>query len=425
MIPPATWSRRVVLAVCLVSMFSSCGTSKANDPRPQNVDPLDPLDSIDPLEPHHPIDPAILPRTTRCPWPLWDAYKRHFLEPDGRVVDHFAKHSTSEGQAYGMFHALVARDADAFAKIYTWARDHLAGGDLATRLPAWKWVPDTQKVADPNAASDADLFMAYALVHAAATFDNPDYATVGGRLLALIERREVTDIPHLGPMMLPGPVGFEHRLGHRLNPSYLPIPLLRWAARMTSHRPDSPWPGVIASTVRMAEEATPLRLYPDWVIWDHKAQRFVADDMAPPVSSYDAIRAYLWPALMPASDSTRGRLLARGTALLTHTRRLGFTPERVPVWDEVSSPLTPGPVGFDAVMATMALALGDTTTAANLTRRIAEKRRPDGLYGEPAFYYDHNLLLFAQGFTEGRYAFRADGGLALPLPQEGGPCTPR
>lgn len=420
MIPhPEARSRRAAFALSLVSIATSCGTSLANDPRPSDT-----VHAPNVADATSPIDPAELSRRPHCPWPLWETYKRHFLEPDGRVVDHFAKHSTSEGQAYALFHALVARDADAFARIHAWARDHLAGGDLGARLPAWKWVSDDGgKVADPNAASDADLFIAYTLVHAAARFDTPDYASVGGRLLAQIERREVKDLPHLGPMMLPGPVGFTHRLGHRLNPSYLPIPLLRWAARMTSHRPDSPWPKMIETTLRMAEESTPHRLYPDWVIWDHQTQRFVADDQAPPVSSYDAIRAYLWPALMPPDDPARGRLLARGTGLLTHTRRLGFTPERLPVWHELRDPLTPGPVGFDAVMATMARALGDLSTADSLMRRVAEKRRPDGLYGEPAFYYDHNLLLFALGFLEGRYAFRADGGLSLP--EEGGPCTPR
>ena len=35
-----------------------------------------------------------------------------------------------------------------------------------------------------------------------------------------------------------------------------------------------------------------------------------------------------------------------------------------------------------------------------------------GLYGDPPAYYDQNLVLFAQGFTESRYRFGADGSLA-------------
>jgi len=35
-----------------------------------------------------------------------------------------------------------------------------------------------------------------------------------------------------------------------------------------------------------------------------------------------------------------------------------------------------------------------------------------GLYGDPPAYYDQNLVLFAQGFSESRYRFGADGSLA-------------
>lgn len=374
------------------------------------------------------VDPAELATKPVCgaKWPLWEAYKRAFIEPDGRVVDHFAKHTTSEGQAYAMFHALVARDREAFAKVFVWARDHLAGGDVGARLPAWKWVTNEGgaggRVADPNAASDADLWMAYALVHAAATFAAPEYAVAGGRLLALIERREVTEIAGLGPMMLPGPVGFEVARGYRLNPSYLPVPLLRWAARMNESRRGAPWSGMVEATVRMAEGSTPERLHPDWVIWDTKTRRFVPDEVIAPLGSYDAIRSYLWPALMASEDPVRGRLLACGAGLLTLTRGLGFVPERVPVWEPITDrgALSRGPVGFLAVMQVVARAQSDEGLAASLGARIAEVRREDGLHGEPAFYYDHNLLLFAQGALQGRYAFRADGGLSLP--REGARC---
>lgn len=362
--------------------------------------------------------------TTPCvsrEWPLWEAYKRRFVEADGRVVDHFAKHSTSEGQAYGMFLALVARDADAFAKIFTWAETHLAGGDLGRNLPAWQYGErgGQLQILDPNAASDADLFMAYALVHAAAVFGEERYARVGGQLLSLIEAKEIVEIPGLGPMMLPGPVGFEVARGYRLNGSYLPLQLVRWAHTVT--RADMPWGRMIDATVAMAEGSTPERLYPDWVLWDVRQKRFVADDVLPPLGSYDAIRCYLWPAMMSAEDPVRGRLLARGSRLLELVRRHGVVPEKVPVWAAPEGPFNPGPVGFEVVAQVFAQAMGDARLVETLARTIGEKRRADGLYGEPAFYYDHNLLLFAQGFMEGRYAFRPDGGLVLT--RDGETCS--
>ncbi len=356
-------------------------------------------------------------------WPLWMAYKKRFVQSDGRVVDFHARHSTSEGQAYGLFHALVARDESAFRAILAWADAHLAKGELGQRLPAWQWGErDGQpgRVLDPNAASDADLIMAYALVHAAVVFDEVRFAEVGGKLLGRIAAEEVAQLPGLGPMLMPGPYGFDTRPGFwRVNPSYQPVPLLRWAARVD---PDGPWAAMVVSAVRLAEEVTPERFYPDWAAWSAVAGRFVSDPERGGRGSYDAIRAYLWPALMAKEDPMRGRLLARGTRLVEVARQEGWVPEQVDAFDATkNAALSAGPVGFQAVGAVVAAALGDEALAAALEERVAAERKADGLFGEPAFYYDHNLLLFAQGYSEGRYRFRADGGLELG--QRRAPCA--
>lgn len=45
------------------------------------------------------------------PWPLWQAYGQRMIAGDGRVLDRTAgDRTTSEGQAYAMFFALVAND---------------------------------------------------------------------------------------------------------------------------------------------------------------------------------------------------------------------------------------------------------------------------------------------------------------------------
>lgn len=56
-----------------------------------------------------------------APWAHWEAYKKGFIQADGRVVDNLAKHTTSEGQAYAMFLALVARDEPTFRQVLAWA----------------------------------------------------------------------------------------------------------------------------------------------------------------------------------------------------------------------------------------------------------------------------------------------------------------
>ncbi|MBL8783833.1 MAG: cellulase [Deltaproteobacteria bacterium] len=347
-------------------------------------------------------------------WPLWEAYKARFVEASGRVVDHAAGHSTSEGQAYGLFHALVARDRVAFEAILGWADRELAGGRLGERLPAWRWVMDAQgqgRIADANAASDADLIIAYALAQGARVFGEASWSERAKTLLGTVAAREVKAIPGLGKMLLPGPFGFDTTPGiWRLNPSYQPITILRWAARFD---PKGPWGEVLASSLRLAEGVAPRGLYPDWAAWSAADKGFVPDPEHGGRGSYDAIRAYLWPALMSADDPARRGLLAAGAGLLRVTRARGFVPERVEAWDAgKDGEATPGPVGFVAVAAAVARAEGDLVLAERLDAEVAAAKRGE-LYGEPAFYYDQNLLLFAEGHREGRYRFRADGDLEL------------
>src|ERR1700722_12559807 len=55
------------------------------------------------------------------PWPLWESYTQHNLDQQGRVIDHSSQdRTTSEGQAYGMFFALVTNDRTRFDKILNW-----------------------------------------------------------------------------------------------------------------------------------------------------------------------------------------------------------------------------------------------------------------------------------------------------------------
>ena len=74
------------------------------------------------------------------PWPLWDAYALSFIDDQGRVIDRQGgDRTTSEGQSYGLFFALVANDHERFDRLLNWTNNNLAGGDLGTRLPGWLW----------------------------------------------------------------------------------------------------------------------------------------------------------------------------------------------------------------------------------------------------------------------------------------------
>lgn len=87
-------------------------------------------------------------------WELWDQFKATNLTPEGRVVDYSEAKliTTSEGQSYGMFFALVANDKKAFDEMFAWTEKNLGEnqplgfGVFRTASPmeqARSWIPTT------------------------------------------------------------------------------------------------------------------------------------------------------------------------------------------------------------------------------------------------------------------------------------------
>ncbi len=342
-----------------------------------------------------------------CPerWPQWEAYARRFLQADGRVIEYSQQaRSTSEAQAWALFHALVANDRPRFARILRWTRDNLAGGDLRRRLPAWLWGrrPDGGwGVLDDNSASDADLWLAYTLLEAGRLWQRPDYRRLGEAVLAQIEAREVQRVPGLGWMLLPGHHGFAPQDGTwRLNPSYLALPLL---ARLAALYPAGPWQAIRANTVRLIRRAQRDGVVADWVSW-RPGQGSVQTGRHDRVASYDAIRVYLWAGLLDDRDPLKAPLLA---ALRLPDCRAGL-PERI----HLDSGRREGraPVGFKAALLPLLDARRDRACTQRLRADIAAAWH-DGLLTPQPRYYDQNLALFALGWLDGRYRFDAQGRL--------------
>jgi endoglucanase len=362
------------------------------------------------------------PRPTCGVWPFWERYADRFISDDGRVIDRTADdRTTSEGQAYGLFFALVNNDRARFDKLLQWTEKNLAGSSLRARLPAWLWGKQKSGgwgTVDPNAASDADVWIAYTLLEAARAFQAPAYGELGRALAARIAKEEVMDVPGLGPTLLPGPQGFRDVGGKgaaRLNPSYLVMPVLR---RIANAGVEGPWAELVDSSRRVLLEASPRGFSPDWLRYI-PAQGFVDDSDSPAMCSYDAIRVYMWSALLPQAEPQRAELLRAAESFSGLVAKLGRVPERINVRTaEVS--MQSGPPGFVAVARLTAYAAGDAKLAAELDARLQGTLGADGLYGNPPAYYDQNLSLFALGFLEGRYRFHTDGSLQLPWEQA--PC---
>lgn len=359
-------------------------------------------------------------------WPLWQGFGSHFIQGDGRVLadESEQRFSSSEGQAYALFFSLVANDRGMFDRILGWTAVNLSEGDLGVRLPAWQWgkrVDGNWGVMDANPASDADVWLAYTLLEAGRLWHETRYTVLGKLMLANIRAHEIRELSGLGAMLLPAPTGFElEQRGGRLNPSYLPVQLLRAFAKTD---PSGPWAGLIANNLKLLQGVNPKGFAPDWAAYS-PGRGFIVDTERGGVGSYDAIRVYLWWGMLPKRDS-----------MSTPMKKTLYGMNRLIPSREVSPPLTVdtqsgeisgvSPPGFSAALLPY-FATIENARALRLQRdRLLTQLHASGdavLIGASPRYYDQVLALFGQGWLEHRFGFSLQGQLVVHWNR---PCSER
>lgn len=347
---------------------------------------------------------SVTPAAAASDWPAWDEFAGRFMQADGRIVDlTFERKSTSEGQSYALFFALVANDRARFDTLLRWTSDNLAEGQLGERLPAWLWglrEDGRWGVKDANAASDGDLWIAYALLEAARLWKSPPYAVTGRRLLAQVQAREVAVAGASGTLLLSGPVGFVLDKGRfRINPSYLPGFMFRYLAVVD---PQGPWQPIWDGYLRLAPQIFSAGIAPDNVVVD-SAGRAWPDSEAPPSASYDGIRVYLWAGMSGPGSEPLLRRLAPYAAV---TRQLGTPPEKVNPQTGAALRSDYSPIGYSGALLPFLSALGDTAGMARERERL--RNAPQNATSN---YYDRVLVLFGTGWADGHYRFDAQGRL--------------
>lgn len=340
---------------------------------------------------------------------LWKGYTAAFMDNQVRVIDHSRGDcTTSEGQAYGMFFALVANDHSRFDRLLHWTEQNLADGDLATHLPAWMWgrAPSNQwRALDNNSASDADIWMAYTLLQAGRAWKESHYTTLGLAMARQIAAKEVVEVPGIGEMVAPGPQGFQHGSVYRFNASYVPLQLILGISRFA---PRGPWKQVAANIPVLVSDSAPHGFVADWI----NIKTGSKPQVSPEIGSYDAIRVYLWAGMLDNATPHRNELLASMAGMGTYLRHNPIPPEKVRPDGSIESPK--GPVGFSAALVPYAMALRDSQLRDHLMSRVqSEFKSQTGLIGTPPLYYDQNLALFGLGFEQGRFSFDANGALHL------------
>ena len=303
------------------------------------------------------IPTAIAIGCRHSPWRLWNSFSARFVDSQGRVFDpNGDQHTTSEGQAYAMFFALVANDHARFDRILAWTDVNLAQGDLTLHLPAWYWAKDSGgkwKVQDPNSASDADVWMAYSLLEAGRLWNSPRYTDIGRRMLRQISGTEVANLPGFGLMLLPGPVGYQRDNTWTLNPSYVPVFLFD---RLAVLDPAGPWHQIAVNVPRLLEASARHGYAMDWVTYfpgdgfypapeQHSGNGIKSDE---PGGGYDAIRVYLWAGLQGDSSRAKAKLVNAVSSMGGYLGNHDAPPARV---SEQGVPVAQaGPVGFSAAV---------------------------------------------------------------------------
>lgn len=340
----------------------------------------------------------------QCEWPQWQTFKSHYLE-QGRVIDGSDERliTTSEGQSYALFFALVANDQQAFGQVLNWTQRHLAGGDLTAQLPAWLWGKKENGrvgVIDSNPASDSDLWIAYALVEAGRLWDNHYYQSLGHLLASRILREETAMIEGIGTVLLPAPVGFHLEQGYRVNPSYVPLQLV---ARMQALYPQYTWQSMYQTSVQMLLETMPAGFSPDWATL--RAGQYSADEVTGPVGNYNAIRTYLWAGMLNDNVAEKTTLVEAMQPFIAATKTLGAPPREVDTQTGRVSQL--GSAGFSASALPLLSAAGQKELAELQAERVNTELVVEG----NDHYYDNVLSLFGLGWYEGRYRFGEQGEL--------------
>ena len=352
---------------------------------------------------------------------LWQAYAGRFISADGRVIDpQGGDRTTSEGQSYALFFALVNNDRGRFDKLLAWTQSNLASGDLGAHLPAWNWGKAKDGhwgPLDPNSASDSDLWIAYDLIEAGRLWNDMHYTTLGRRLAELIARKEIVDLPGFGPAVLPGAVGFRFSGLWVLNPSYTPLFILN---RLAAVAPGGPWANVAMEVPSLIERSAKNGFAMDWVCYT-PGQSFSpclanGHTTPGPLGSYDAIRVYTWAGMLSDGNSAKSRILKALPGMNLYLQSHSAPPEKI---NSDGVPLnSDGPVGFSAALLPYLSSIGnDAAVAQQLVRiksQLDEKSNLYGAgYGTGPTYYDQNLALFGSGWIEKRFEFGSSGELLV------------
>ena len=347
---------------------------------------------------------------TEADWPLWQFFQDQFITESGRVVDPYDGNdiTTSEGQSYAMFFALVNNQPELFERLVQWTEQNLAQGDLANNLPAWKWGENAfgiGNVIDKNSASDSDLWILYTLLEASRLWNKPEYGRLAEQLANTILQGEVVLVPELGYFLLPASTGFVNKNNSiTLNPSYVPMQLMDYFYTYLS---DDRWRSLQQTSLLLTMESSLRGFSPDWIDFNIDNKKFEN----PTVGSYNAIRVYLWAGMLSPESEHWPILKLHFAKSVQFVNKLKAVPESINTNLLAYNNL--GNIGFDISF----LPLITRLKYAELEQAMLAKIENSDLFTSDS-YYQSVLALYGLGWTEKRFKFSANGQLIVSWKNE-------
>jgi endoglucanase len=183
---------------------------------------------------------------------------------------------------------------------------------------------------------------------------------------------------------------------------------LQLILRLAQLRPKGPWGEVAASFPKLVSYSAPHGFVSDWTDLRSDPSLYAV----PTIGSYDAIRVYLWAGMLNSATNEREAVLKSLSGMANYLRSNQIPPAKVRSDGAIEDPK--GPVGFSAALIPYADALKEQQIEGQQMARVQSALRPEtGLFGNPARYYDENLVLFGLGFSQKQFWFDPDGKLQL------------
>lgn len=221
----------------------------------------------------------------------YDLYKFAFLSKDGRIIDPDKKNiTTSEGQSYIMLRSLTIGDKNTFDLAYTWSKNNLQREDY---LFSWLWGENAKgeyKVLDENAATDADIDIAFALILAYEKWGKYQYLQEAIPIIHSIWDKETKKVGKY-LVLTPGPAQTSNENKTEINPSYFSPYAFRFFQKYDDLHD---WNCLIDSSYYYLDKVTnktKTHLPSNWFILENG--EVVLEDSERSDFSYDAVRVFI------------------------------------------------------------------------------------------------------------------------------------